>query len=114
MPENAVRMEANLALIGLALIQYAVFNLVFFSVYYRDVRRVGAAFVWSSAAVFLYMIAAEVAAHAIPFFRKVLDTPDPQNIGIKCVVLVIGIAVYTLLTLLSLHRSEATFEKQDL
>ena len=114
LPENAVGMEANLALLGLALVQYGVFNVVFFGVYYKNVDRVGAAFVWSCAAVFLYMLVAEACAHVVPFVREVLDTPDPLYLAPKLAVLGGGAAAYALLTGLSLRRAIRAFERQDL
>ena len=111
---NAAGMDANIALLGLALLQYGIFNLVFFGVYYRNVRRVGAAFLWSSAAVFLYIGATELSAHIVPFFRDVLDTPDPLHLGAKLLVLLGGAAAFALLTLLALSRAIRSFERQDL
>lgn len=114
LPENAVGMEANIALLGLVLVQYGVFNLVFFGVYYRNVNRVGAAFICSCVAVFLYMLVAEACAHVVPFFRNVLDTPDPQNLLPKFAVLGLGAMVFASLTLFALRRAERAFERQDL
>lgn len=114
MGPNAAGMDANIALLGLALLQYGIFNLVFFGVYYRNVRRVGAAFLWSSAAVFLYIGATELSAHIVPFFRDVLDTPDPLHLGAKLLVLLGGAAAFALLTLLALNRAIRSFERQDL
>lgn len=50
----------------------------------------------------------------IPFFRDVLDTPDPMNIGAKLIFLVISILVYLLLTYFAVKISVAEFEKQDI
>lgn len=113
-PPNSAGMEANLALTGLSLAMLALSHLVFFSVYYRDVRRVGVAFVWSSAVTFLYIAAAEIMAHTVLFVRDRLDTPDPAFLSEKLVVLTGGILLYCLFTVISLHRSVRLFEKQDL
>ena len=114
MTENAAGMEANIALLGLVLLQYGIFNLMFFGVYYRNVRRVGVAFLWSCAAVFLYIGTMEVSAHTVPFFRDVLDTPDPQHLGAKLLVLLGGAVAFSLLTLLARSRAIRAFERQDL
>lgn len=113
-PPNAAGMEANIVLLGLSLVMLGLNHLVFFSVYYRNVQRVGAAFIWSSAVTFLYIAAAEGLAHTVPFFRDCLDTPDPEFLPQKLAVLAGGMALYCLLTLLSCRRSVRLFAKQDL
>lgn len=114
LPGNQVGMDANLALFGLSLILMGLFNLVFFVIYYKDINKVGTAFAWGSTVVFVYICIAEAAAHILPFFRDVLDTKDPQNLGAKLAVLAIGAIVYLLLTLFACQKSVHTFEMQDL
>lgn len=111
---NAVGMDANVAFFGLSLAMLGIFNFVFFGVYYKDVSKVGKAFGLSVAAVCVYMVLAETAVHAVPFFRDVLDTPDPGHLSAKLVVLAVGGAAYAALTLAALKISERNFEKQDL
>ena len=113
-PPNSAGMEANIALLGLSLIMLGLNHLVFFPVYYRNVRRVGAAFISGSAVVFLYIAAVETMAHTIPFVRDQLDTPDPEFLRQKLAVLAIGAVVYCVLTWISCRRSIRLFEKQDL
>lgn len=113
-PENPVGMEANLALLGLALGMMGVFNLVFLGRYYRDTARVEAAFVWAAGAVTVYMILVETSAHVVPFVRDRLDTPDPQFLGGKLAVLALGAAVYAGLTLGTMKRAIKSFEQLDL
>ena len=43
-----------------------------------------------------------------------LDTPDPQHLGAKLVVLLVGAALFVLLTVLGTRRAEKIFEKVDL
>lgn len=111
---NDAGMDANIALFGLSLVFYGIFNLVFFTKYYKDVNKVGSAFVWASAAVFLYIAAAEVCCHTVPFFIAKLDTPDPQFLKEKLIVLAAGAAVYALMTALAYKKSVKSFERQDI
>lgn len=111
---NDAGMDANLALIGLSLIMLGVFNLVFFPRYYKDVSKVGTSFIVASVVTFLYLGAAEVAAHVVPFFRDVLDTPDPLHMGAKLITLGCGVALFSLLTLWAYRLSVSAFEKVDL
>lgn len=113
-PENPVGMEANLALLGLALGMMGVFNWVFLGRYYRDVNKVGASFGWAAGAVAVYMLLVETSAHVVPFVRDRLDTPDPQFLGEKLAVLALGAVLYAGLTLGTLKRAIKSFEQLDL
>ena len=115
LPEpNAAGMDANVALFAFALVQMGVFNAVFFRLYYRDVKKVGVSFIWSTVGVFLFICVAEAATYAVPFVRDVLDTPDPAHLGAKLLVLLAGAAVFALCTGLTCRRAQRTFEAQDL
>lgn len=113
-PPNAAGMEANLALLGLALPMLGLFHLVFFGMYYRDVNKVGAPFGVSAIVTFVYIVAAEALCHTVPFFRDRLDTPDPLYLPEKLAVLAAGAAVYILLTLAALGRAQRRFAEQDI
>lgn len=113
-PQNQVGMEANIALFGLSLIMLGLFNVVFFKIYYKDVNKVGKAFVLSSTAVFGFMLVAELLTHIVPFFKNVLDTLDDVYVLPKIIVLAVGIAVYVVLTLISYNTSKKSFEVYDL
>jgi hypothetical protein len=114
LPGNIVGMDANIAFFGLSFLLLGLFNLSFFGIYYGDVNKVGRAFVISSAVVFLFILIAEGAVQVAPFFRDVLDTKDPANLGAKLAVLAGGAACFAALTLASYLRSAASFEKLDL
>ena len=111
---NEVGMDANLALFGLAFVQYGVFNLVFFPSYYKNPQKVGMPFVKGSVAVFFYIAAAEVCAHAIPFFREKLDTMHGAYLPEKLLVLILGAALWALMTCLAWRKSVSRFEALDL
>lgn len=111
---NAVGMDANMALLAFALVQMALFNVVFFHTYYQDVRRVGVAFVRSSAAIFMLICAEEAMAHAVPFVRDVLDTPDTLHVPEKLVVLLVSIMLFALLNWFTIQQAQKSFEAQDL
>lgn len=114
LPANAAGMEPNLAFFGWGLIIYAVFNAIFFGVYYRNVSRVGISFLASSAAVFLLVVMEIVATYAIPFVREVLDTKDPEHLGAKLGFLAVGLVIYLTSLFLTLRSAERNFEKQDI
>lgn len=110
---NPVGMDANIALLGLALVELGLFNLVFFPLYYKNPQKVGVPFLIAGIAVFLYIFVAEAAAHVVPFVRDVLDTPDPAHLPEKIAVLVIGLLIFAIETFAARRISEKRFEKQD-
>lgn len=113
LPGNQVGMDANVAFFGLSFLLLGIFNDVFFTVYYKDVTKVGKAFALSSIAETFYIILAESCVHAIPFFRDKLDTPDSAYLSIKLVVLFVGIAFYIVLTGAAYQKSVKNFDKLD-
>lgn len=110
---NPVGMDANIALLGLALVELGLFNLVFFPLYYKNPQKVGVPFLIADIAVFLYIFVVEAAAHVVPFVRDVLDTPDPAHLSDKIAVLVIGLLLFAIETFAAQRISEKRFEKED-
>lgn len=111
---NLAGMDAGIALFGLALIQLGIFNLTFFTGYYRDVQKVGVAFIKSSVLTFVYIGIVETLVHILPLFRDRLDTPDPQFLPEKLITLAIGLFCFVALTLLSYRICVRRFENLDL
>ena len=111
---NQAGMDANLSLFAVGLVVYGLFNLVFFLSYYRDVTKVGTAFVKSSILLFVCAALNAAGTHAIPFIRERLDTPDPEFLAVKLASLAVGALVYVALTLIAYRSSLKNFEKQDL
>ncbi|MFA5422102.1 MAG: ABC-2 transporter permease [Bacilli bacterium] len=111
---NTVGMDANMAMFGIALIILGLFNLVFFAIYYKNVKKPGVAAIVASVVYFVVMSIAEVLVHIIPFLRDVIDTPDPLFWGYKLIFLGIGLVLYAVLTLISFFNSVKNFAKQDI
>lgn len=112
--DNPAGLEASPALIGLCLITFGAFNFVFFTLYYKDPRKIGLPFIFGCIPVFL-LISLEVAAtYAIPFVRDKLDTRGLLFLPEKLSVLAVGAVFYFTLTLLACRKSVKSFEKLDL
>ena len=111
---NPAGMEANIVLMGEGLFLFGVFNLIFYPPYFRDVNRIGIPFVAGSAAVFLLITAEIVLTYASPFFRDVLDTPDPAHLEEKLAFLAFAGLAFALLTFLGFRLSARRFEQVDL
>lgn len=111
---NPVGMDANIALVAVGFVLLGVFNLAFFTRYYRAPDKVGKAFVISSIEQFAVMFLLEALTHIVPFFRDRLDTPDPMWLGEKLAALAVGAALYAAMTWLACRRAMRTFEALDL
>ncbi|MCI1946320.1 ABC-2 transporter permease [Clostridium luticellarii] len=114
LPGNIAGIDANVAFFGFSFMMLGIFNLVFFTRYYRNTDKVGTAFAVGSTAIAVFMLAAESGVHIVPFMKNVLDTRDPDFILYKVAVLIGGIILYVLMTFFSYMKSAKSFEKLDL
>lgn len=114
LPGNQAGMDANIALFGLSLMMLGLFNLVFFTRYYKRPDKVGSAFVVGSTVTFVFVAVAEILDHVASVFVEQLDTPDPDFLGPKLVCLALGAIVYVALTCVACRVSQRSLEKIDL
>ncbi|NLU24230.1 MAG: ABC-2 transporter permease [Clostridiales bacterium] len=106
---NQVGVDANMTLLGFALLLYALFNIIFLPAFYQSAYKVGMAFLKAVIPVSLLMIAMEVSVH-IP----VLSWLDGYDTVRQLPVLIAGMVVYLGGTLLSFRLAAARYEKVDL
>lgn len=111
---NPAGLDANAALPGEGFVVFALFNLIFFPGWYKNILKIGGAFLKASVAVFVYIVLAVVATYAMPFVRDVLDTPDPEHLAEKILFTVCAAAVYAGATALAVDLSCRRLEAQDL
>lgn len=111
---NLAGIEANAAFLGFGLLLLGAFNLAFFPAYFKNPYKVGKPFVVAAALVFLLIAVNVACCQIVPFYKNVLDTPDPRHFGAKCVVFAAGAAVYACFTFLSVRLSQKNFENTDL
>ena len=110
---NPAGLDAGLALIGEGMILFAIFNLLFFPLYYRDINKPGKAFMVGSVALFAWIIMEIIATYTVPFFQ-LLDTPDPRNMGDKALFTLAGLALFLAGTAKSIQLGTKRFEETDL
>nr|AHF25609.1 hypothetical protein [uncultured bacterium Contigcl_23] len=110
---NPAGLDAGLALLGEGMILFAIFNMIYFPLYYRDINKPGKAFLAGSAAVFAWSVFEVIATYTVPFYRT-LDTPDPQNMGDKALYTLAGLALFLAGTGKSIRLSTKRFEEKDL
>jgi hypothetical protein len=114
LPGNQVGADANLALLGYALLLYALFNWVFFTGFYRNVDKIGVPFLKASLVVALYTVLVETLTHIVPLMRDQLDTNDPQNLAPKLCLVAACLAVYLLSLWGTMRGAGKRFERLDL
>ncbi len=111
---NPAGLDAGVALIGQGFIVFALFNMIFFPLYYRDITKPGKAFMIASAVLFAWIILEVVATYAVPFVRFSLDTPDPLHMRDKLLFLLGGLALFLGGTYMAFLRSAQKFGEVDL
>ena len=109
---NPVGIDATAAWYGFGLTIYAVFDLVFFPVYYKSGYKAGKAFVIAAVPMLLLMVAAEAAAH-VPALVW-LDSYAPQDLLRQIPILLLGTACYAALLAAAYRISVRHFESVDL
>ena len=111
---NPAGLDAGVALVGDAMIIFAIFNLVFFPNYYKDINKPGKAFSFAAIAVFLWIVLEIAGTYAVPFFRDVLDRPDPAYMSDKLLFAFGALALFVAGTAWSIQISTKKFEAVDL
>ena len=111
---NPAGLDAGLALIGEALLLFALFNMIYFPLYYKDISKPGKAFLFASAAVFLWIILEIAATYTVPFVRFTLDRPDPEYMQEKGLFTLGAAALFAAGTYMAETRSVKAFEAVDL
>ena len=111
---NPAGLDAGLALIGEELILFALFNMAFFPLYYRDISKPGKAFFVAAAAVFLWIVLEIIGTYTVPFLRDVLDRADPANMREKALFTLGGLALFAAGTYMAVLKSVKHFDEADL
>ena len=111
---NQVGIEANIAFIGLSFIMLGLFNFIFLTQYYKSGYKIGVPFIKSTAMMVIYMVVAEIMLRVIPYMRDYCDSVSIENQIKQIPVLLLGVILYTAMTLLSYKKSADSFDKLDL
>lgn len=108
--QNAL-MTANLFFLGMALLVFGLFNLIFIGGFFRTAFKFSPFVIYIIAAFAAIGIAE--ALHHIPGLEMV-NSFGSDNIGLQIVLLLCGAVLYLVLTYASYRRSCAVFETTDL
>lgn len=109
---NPVGLDATVAWYGFGLISYAIFDLIFLTVFYKSGYKAGKSFILAAIPMVLLMIAIEVIAHIPALFW--MDSYQSKHLLTQLPILIAGIICYGVLAPLAYRISTKRFEKVDL
>lgn len=112
--QNMAGLEANFTLFGMGFLMFALFNLIFSPLYFKNPNKVGKPFLLAAIPMFLIVISDCVLCAAVPFVKTYLDTINPAFIGYRLCVFFVGMAIYVGGTALACKLSMDNFNKVDL
>ena len=107
-------MNLNFAFFGFVFVMYAVFNAVFFPMFYKTAYKAGVPVFLGVLAASAFAIAVEFAVHAVPVLTTTLNAMGAGHLESQLPVLIAGIGLFALLTWLAFKKSAKNFEKVDL
>ena len=110
---NLAGNAANTAFIGYGFVLLGLFNIIFFPLHFKCPEKVGVLFIIASCAVFLLIAVGIALRFTAPFVTDVLNTPDPQHLGVKLGVLLAGFICYAVVTVVACVMSARNFVKVD-
>lgn len=105
-------MNANIFTLGMACVIFGLFNWIFVGGFFRTSYKFARPFVTFIIVNFLVIIAVE-ALHHIPGLEAV-NAFGTDHLGMQVLLLIAGIALFVLMTLLSLRKACIDFERTDL
>ena len=109
---NAVGLDCNAALFAAGLVVFAVFNGVFFPMFYRTGYKVGVSYLKTMIPLALIMLLCEALPH-FPALAWLNDTSAAGNVR-QLPLLAAGAAIFAIVTWLGCRRAMARYEKVDL
>lgn len=109
--ENTVGLDANFTFYGFVFLGYAIFNIIFFPMYFGRGCRVGWAVVIGVIAYLIFVALEEIIVGVVPAVHKVLDGFSSEYIGARIAVLCFGIVAYIGSIFGSYYLSVKKFER---
>lgn len=106
---NAAGIDANIALFAMAFVLFAVFNLVFFTAFYRTGYKVGTAFIKAGAAMFFVVVGDVILPH-VPG----LEWLDGDYSTRQLIFLLCGAVIFAAAAVCTYRISARRYEKVDL
>lgn len=109
---NSVGLSANITLYGMGLLVFALFNLIFFPIFYKTAHRAGRAFLATMVPVTFGVLLMQ----ALPFFPGLrwVGGISQQDMVKQIPILILGIAVYAVGSYTAYKLAARRFAQVDL
>ncbi len=107
-------LDPDFAFFGVALVMYAIFNLVFFPAYFRSAYKFGVPTIAGSTAAVLFAAVVEIFGLINPVFRNYLEGQSPEMRKLQIIILICGAAIFLILNFITYKISAKRFENIDL
>lgn len=110
--ENQVGLDPNVALFGIVLLLYTLFNYIFLTSFYRTAYKVGISFLKAIIPTSLAMVICEILPH-IPALSMLNETTAKANLQ-QLPILLVGLVVYGIMLRWTYQIAAARYERVDL
>lgn len=110
---NPVGLDANASLFGVALVMYAIYNVIFIPGYYKTAWKIAIPNTIAIGLSSIFAVVAEVVVSVVPAAAR-FDGCAPETIGFRLAALATGAVIFVGLTFIAERRAAANFEKVDL
>ncbi len=111
---NQAGISANIVLVGNGAILLGIFNLIFFSRYFKKPDKIGVPFVIGAIVVFLLIGVFIVIRWATQLYSTTLNGLNTVNTGAKVIAFLLSCLLYLILTIISCKTSMKNFVKTDI
>lgn len=110
-PAGNFLLDTNATYIGCVFIMYAIFNIIFFPMFYKTAYKVGMPVILANIAALVFATGIELLNVFVPWFR-IFD--GKEHLEAQLPVLAGGIIIFVLLNALALKMSVKRFDKVSL
>jgi len=107
-------LDLNPAFFGIAFIMFAIFNILFFPLYYKTAYNFGIPTILATAAAIVFAAAVELLVIFNAGFANYLEGGSPQMQSLQLVILLAGMIVFALSNFAAYRLSARRFENIDL
>ena len=98
---------------GLCFIMLAVFNIIFFTMYYKTAHKFGAATLVATIAAILFAGGAEWIGIQNSYLFHLFKGTGADNLATQLSILIMGIGIFAILTIITYYISQKRFEKVE-
>ncbi|MBI9106166.1 MAG: ABC-2 transporter permease [Spirochaetales bacterium] len=107
-------LDLNFAFFGIAFMMFALFNIVFFPIYFKSAYKYGIPTIAANVAAILFAAAVELLVLFNPVFRNFLEGRSPEMKVLQIIILIAGIGIFALFNFIAYKMSAKRFENIDL